>query len=61
MEVFADEQGAQRRVQFIQEIASTLPAAVEYHYISGPILLRVARSLTPAQAAEYQQALAEIG
>jgi hypothetical protein len=28
---------------------------------SGPVLVRVARSLTPAQAAEYQKALADIG
>lgn len=59
VEVFADEQGAQRRMQFIQNIASGLPAAVEYDYTSGPVLLRVSRSLTPAQAAEYQKALAE--
>jgi hypothetical protein len=60
VEVFADEQGAQRRMQFIQNIASGFPAAVEYNYTSGPVLLRVARSLTPVQAAEYQKALAEI-
>ena len=61
VEVFADGQGTQRRMQFIQHIASGFPAAVEYDYTSGPVLLRVARSLTPAQAAEYQKALAAIG
>lgn len=61
MKVFADEQGAQWRMQFIQAIASGHPAAAEYDYTSGPVLLRVARSLTPAQAAEYHRALAEIG
>jgi hypothetical protein len=61
VEVFADEQGAQRRMHFIKNIASGFPAAVEYDYTLGPVLLRVARALTPAQAAEYQKALAAIG
>ncbi len=60
VEVFANEQGAQRRMQFIQNLAAGLPAAVEYDYPSGPVLLRVSRSLTPAQAAEYQKTLTEI-
>jgi hypothetical protein len=48
-------------MRYIQAIAAGLPAAVECDYTSGPVLLRVARSLTPAQAAEYQKALADIG
>ena len=48
-------------MQFIQNSASGFPAAVEYDYTSGPVLVRVARPLTPAQAAEYQKALADIG
>lgn len=47
--------------QFIQEITSRLPVAVEYDYTTGPILLQVARPLTPAQTAEYKKALAAIG
>lgn len=61
VEVFADEQGAQRRMRFIQQIASGLPAAVEYDYTAGPVLVRVSKTLTPAQASEYQKALDEIG
>jgi hypothetical protein len=60
VEAFADEQGGQNRMRYIQAIAAGLPAAVECDYTSGPVLLRVARSLTPAQAAEYQKALADI-
>ena len=48
-------------MQFIQEITSRLPVAVGYDYTSGPVLLQVARSLTPAQTAEYKKALAAIG
>ena len=57
VEVFPDEQGAQNRVKYIQAIASGFPAAVEYDYLSGPVLVRVSRMLTPAQASEYQNAL----
>jgi hypothetical protein len=57
VEVFSDEQGAQNRVKYIQAIASGFPAAVEYDYSSGPVLVRVSRMLTPAQANEYQTTL----
>jgi hypothetical protein len=60
VEIFADEQGAQDRMKFIQAIAKGLPMAGEYDYVSGPVLVRVSRSLTPDQAAQYQTALAEI-
>ncbi|MGH3981347.1 MAG: hypothetical protein ACRDST_01320 [Pseudonocardiaceae bacterium] len=60
MEMFADEQGAAADAIHPGDIAAGLPAAVEYDYTSGPVLLWVSRSFTPAQAAEYQRALTEI-
>lgn len=61
MEVFPDEQGAQNRLKLMQALASGgfLPA-VEYDYVSGAVLVRVSRILTPAQAREYQKALSGI-
>ena len=58
VEVFPDEQGAQNRMKYIQAIAAGFPMAVEYDYTSGPVLVRVGKILTPAQAGEYQKALA---
>jgi hypothetical protein len=60
VEVFADDQGAQQRMRYIQAIGSSLPAAAEYDYVSGPMLLRLSRLLPPAQAAEYQKALSSV-
>lgn len=60
MEVFADKQAAQNRLKFIQAVTAGVPAFTEYGYVSGPVLVRVSKSLTPDQAAEYQKALAEI-
>jgi hypothetical protein len=51
VEVFADEQGAHNRTRYIQGIAAGLPMAVEYDYVSGSVLVRVGKALTPAQAA----------
>lgn len=60
VEVFADEQAAQNRLKYIQAMTAGVPAFTEYGYVSGPVLVRVSKSLTPDQAAEYQEALAEI-
>jgi hypothetical protein len=60
VEVFADEQGARKRMEYIQAIAAGLPLATEYDYVSGQILVRVSRELIPDQALEYERALAEI-
>jgi hypothetical protein len=61
VEVFDDAQGATTRMKYIQAIASGFPMAVEYDYTSGPVLVRVGKIFTPAQAGEYQKALAAIG
>ncbi|MGH3355692.1 MAG: hypothetical protein ACRDOJ_07310 [Nocardioidaceae bacterium] len=60
VEIFDSERAAQQRKQYIDAFAS-IPLAVEYSYVSGPVLLRVSRALTPGQAAEYERALAETG
>lgn len=59
VEVFADDQGAARRMSYLQELGP--PYGEEYNYVSGPMLLRVANALTPWQASEYATALTEIG
>ncbi|HEY6424310.1 MAG TPA: hypothetical protein VIY28_13885 [Pseudonocardiaceae bacterium] len=61
VEVFADDQAAGARLKYIQAITANTPMFTEYDYVSGPVLVRVSRSLTPQQAAEYQSALAQIG
>jgi hypothetical protein len=35
----------------------TAPMVSEYDYVSGPVLLRVSKELTAAQAGEYQAVL----
>ncbi|MFD5250411.1 hypothetical protein ACFWIW_38090 [Amycolatopsis sp. NPDC058340] len=44
-------------MDFIQSVAKNLPAAGEYDYLKGPVLVRVSRFLTPNQAKEYEAAL----
>jgi hypothetical protein len=57
IEVFADEAGAKTRMDYIQEIVKKLPAATEYEYLNGPVLVRVSKLLTPDQAKEYDAAI----
>lgn len=57
VEVFATEEGAKARMDFIQAVAKGLPAVGEYDYVKGGVLVRVSRFLTPDQAKEYQTAL----
>jgi hypothetical protein len=57
IEVWPDAAGAQKRMDYIQTIGKSLPMAVEYDYVKGPVLLRVSKDLTPDQAAEYKKAL----
>ncbi len=58
VEVFETEDAARRRKEFIDRVGA--PLAVEYSWVSGPVLLRVSRILTPDQAGEYEEALTEI-
>jgi hypothetical protein len=60
VEVFLSEQGAQARAKYIKDLSAAKPVLTAYEYVAGPVLLRLGKSLTPAQAAEYQKALAVI-
>lgn len=61
VEVFATEAAAEKRAEYIQKIGESMPTFAEYDYVQGPVLLRVSKILTPTQATEYEQALAELG
>lgn len=57
VEIFSSEEEATARRDRIQDLARTLPIAVEYDYVAGPVLVRVTKSLTPDQAKQYGDAL----
>lgn len=59
VEMFETEDAARKRKEYIDSF-SGIQLAVEYSWVSGSVLLRVSRVLTPDQAAEYQTALTEI-
>jgi hypothetical protein len=61
VEVFADEDAATARRNYLQEIGKRAPLFTEYDYQNGPALLRISRQLTPAQAAGYESALKTVG
>ncbi|SFR28386.1 hypothetical protein SAMN04488564_113234 [Lentzea waywayandensis] len=60
VEVFADEAAAKARMDYIQSIGKQTPLLVEYDYVTGGVLVRVSKQLTPTQAKEYETALAGI-
>ncbi|MFJ6137620.1 hypothetical protein [Kitasatospora sp. NPDC092286] len=57
VEVFAADADAKARAEYIQGIVKSMPAAMEYDYVHGPVLIRVSKILTPAQAKEFQAAI----
>lgn len=58
IEVFSNSTKALARANYIGAIGQASPAlGSEYDYLKGPILLRVSAKLTPAEAAEYMQAI----
>lgn len=61
IEVFADAAAAKGRMNHIQEVSKGMPGLLgEYDYVSGAVLVRVSRYLTPDLAKEYEKALAEL-
>lgn len=64
IEVFPSPESAKRRADYIDSIvnhsASVALGGPEYIYLERNVLLRVSRSLTPAQASEYKRALREL-
>jgi hypothetical protein len=57
VEVFPDARSATSRRDYIQQIGEASPVFAKYDYLSGPVLVRVSRNLTPAQAGDYESAL----
>jgi hypothetical protein len=55
--VFADEAAATARAGYIQAVTKSLPAAAEYDYVAGPVLVRVSHLLTPDQAKGFEAAV----
>lgn len=63
VEVWPSAEGARARAVYIQTLGESMPAflgAVEYNYLAGPVILRLSGKLTPAEAAGYAKALAEV-
>ena len=61
IEVFETEEQAQKRADFIlRTIESDPQFDIEYHFLDGAVLLRLSKSLTPDEAAEYEEALQDI-
>ncbi|MFF9178669.1 hypothetical protein [Streptomyces sp. NPDC014793] len=58
VEVFGTAGDAKARSDYIQSVTKSMPALAEYHYLDGPVLVRVSHYLTPKQAGEYKAALA---
>jgi len=61
VEVYPDEAGAKARKEYIAAIGKNLPLAVEYDYVQGGVLIRVAQEMTPEQAAEYEAVAKTLG
>jgi hypothetical protein len=63
VEVFADAAAAKTRSDYIQRSLAALGpvAGTEYHYLSGPALVRVLGKLPPSMAAEYETAVKAMG
>lgn len=57
IEVFPDASGAKARSDYIQAVQSGGALGSEYHYLDGPILVRVTGNLTPTKAKVYEAAL----
>jgi hypothetical protein len=57
VEVFGSAEDAKARSEYIQSVTKSMPMLAEYHYLDGPVLVRVSHFLTPQQAGEYEAAL----
>lgn len=59
IEIFPDNATAQKRMDKLQGLGASMSQLIEYNYVHGTVLLRVAKRLTPDQAAEYDKAVVE--
>ena len=57
VEVFANEEEARKRTEYVRSITERSALTAEYSYLRGLVYLRLPRGLTPEQAKEYEQAL----
>nr|BBH87841.1 hypothetical protein KTC_25920 [Thermosporothrix sp. COM3] len=61
IEVFENEQTAQKRFQYLQALSQSGSALfAEYEYIHGSVILRVSKTFTPTQAKAYDEALKKV-
>jgi hypothetical protein len=59
VEIFANEGDRKSRQDYIATVA-TSPLLAEYAYAKGVVLVRVSKGLTPAQASDYEKAVASL-
>lgn len=57
VEVFASEQDATTRREYIEGVTKGMPFLTQYMIQSGPTLLRLDKVITPTEAKEYEAAL----
>lgn len=58
VEQWPDADSAEERSEYIQGVLEDVPAfGTEYHYLDGPILVRVWGDLKPSEAEEYEAAV----
>ena len=60
IEVFASEEDATNRREYIERVTEDMPMLTQYMIQSGPILIRLDKVLTPSEAKEYETALSEL-
>jgi hypothetical protein len=61
IEVWPDADGAQARANFITKSLKDLPIlGTEYHYLRGPVLVRITGKVKPSIAAKFQAAVAAL-
>ena len=57
VEVFANEEEARKRTEYMRSITERSALVTEYGYLRGLVYLRLPRGLTPEQAKQYERAL----
>ncbi|QFK70377.1 hypothetical protein F7984_03530 [Pradoshia sp. D12] len=60
VEVFEINEDAEKRKEYIETVTKEMGGLLtEYSYVEKNVLLRLSKSLTPDQAADYETALKE--
>jgi hypothetical protein len=61
IEVFADAAAAKTRADYIAGLQKQSPIlGTEYHYLNGPVLVRITGKVKPSDAAKYEAAVAAL-